>query len=301
MPVARWLASACWLAFFFAGMPSAALAAAGRVTVISAGIPRTAILVQHSRLKQARRAAIIILRGGREKGGRLKRTFSLEELARSSGAVLVYPEPLSGQFEAGPGPEAARDSAFIHDLIAKLLVRGIADREKVFLVGFRTGGMLALRSACEGNDALAGVAVFGASLPADLEASCRPLRPTPLLIVASAADPMIPFHGGTATLPHGKVEVLSVGATLGLFGKAAGCQGGMTTSVLPEREAHHGGIRAHLDKLDNCSTPVEAIRIEGAGHALPGLAGEAGASHGFAAGDAAGAKLVWDFFSPLGG
>ena len=91
------LAGACGLAFVLAGLPSAVLAAAGRVTVMSSGLPRTAILVQHRRLKQARRPAIVILRGVKEKGGRLKRTFSLEELAESSGAVLVYPLNLEHQ------------------------------------------------------------------------------------------------------------------------------------------------------------------------------------------------------------
>ncbi len=76
------LAGTCWLLLAFAGFPSAALAATGRVTIVSDGVPRTAILVQHRRLKQARRPAVIVLRGGREKGARLRRTFSLEEMAR---------------------------------------------------------------------------------------------------------------------------------------------------------------------------------------------------------------------------
>ncbi|MGH6820708.1 MAG: hypothetical protein ACREDU_07590, partial [Methylocella sp.] len=90
------LAGACLLLLAFAGFSSAALAAAGRVTIVSDGVPRTAILLQHRRLKQARRPVVIILRGGREKGARLRRTFGLEEMARPSGAVLIYPEPLAG-------------------------------------------------------------------------------------------------------------------------------------------------------------------------------------------------------------
>jgi polyhydroxybutyrate depolymerase len=133
--VAGSLAGACCLLLAFTGFPSAALAAAGRVTIVSDGVPRTAILVQHRRLKQARRPAVIVLRGGREKGVRLRRTFGFEEMARSSGAVLIYPEPLSGRWGGAPGPEASRDLVFIHDLIAKLGARGIADRRKVFLVG----------------------------------------------------------------------------------------------------------------------------------------------------------------------
>jgi polyhydroxybutyrate depolymerase len=294
------LAGACWLLLAFTGFPSAALAAAGRVTVVSDGVPRTAILVQHRRLKQARRPAVIILRGGREKGARLRRTFGFEEMARSSGAILIYPEPLAGHWGDGPGPEARRDSVFIHDLIAKFVARGIADRNRVFLVGIATGGTMALRLACDEKNVFAGIAALGASLPSDLEASCKPSHPVPLMMIAGAADTVVPFPGGKASLPQGKTEFLSIDATLGLFGKAAGCAGGMTTTILPGKDTRDG-TRAYLDKLNHCAVPVEAVRIEGGGHALPGLSSEGGPGHGLANGDVNSAKLVWDFFRPLGG
>jgi len=291
------LAGAFWLLLAFAG--SAALAAAGRVTIVSDGVPRTAILVQHRRLKQARRPAVIILRGGREKGARLRRSFSLEELARSSGAVLIYPEPLAGRWGDAPGPEARRDSVFIHDLIAKFVAHGIADRGKVFLVGMGTGGIMALRLACDEKNVFAGMAVLGASMPADLETACKPSHPLPFMMIARTADTVVPDHGGKASLPHGKAEPLSLDATLGLFGKAAGCTEGMTTTILSSKD-RHDGMHAYLDKLNNCKVPVEAIRIEG-GHALPGVASEVGPGHGLANGAVNSAKLVWDFFRPLGG
>ena len=294
------LAGTCGLLLAATGFPSAALAAAGRVTIVSDGVPRTAILVQHRRLKQARRPAVIVLRGGRDKGARLRRTFSLEEMARSSGAILIYPEPLSGHWGDAPGPEAARDAAFIHDLIAKFVARGIADRGKVFLVGMAAGGTMALRLACDERNVFAGMAVLGASLPSDLEASCKPAHPIPLMMIAGTADTAVPYHGGTASLPHGKMELLSIDATLGLFGKMAGCASAMTTTVFPDKDPHDG-TRAYLDRLNNCEVPVEAVRIEGGGHALPGLSSQAGPGHGLANGDVNSAKLVWDFFRPLGG
>jgi polyhydroxybutyrate depolymerase len=296
--VAGSLAGACWLLLASMGFPSAALAAAGRVTIVSDGVPRTAILLQHRRLKQARRPAVIILRGGREKGARLRRIFGFEEMARSSGAILIYPEPLSGHWGDAPGPEARRDSVFIHDLITKFVARGIADRGKVFLVGIGTGGTVALRLVCDEKNVFAGIAVLGASLPSDLEASCKPPRPIPLMMIAGTGDSVVPLHGGKASLPQGKTELLSIDATLGLFGKAAGCAGGMTTTILPEKDTR---TRAYLDKLNHCAVPVEAVRIEGGVHALPGLSSDGGPGHGLANGDVNSAKLVWDFFRRLGG
>ncbi|HUZ91361.1 MAG TPA: phospholipase [Methylocella sp.] len=300
--VAGSLAGACWLLLAFAGLPSAALAAAGRVTIVSGGIPRTAILVEHRRLKQGRRPVVIILRGSRAKGARLRRTFGFEEMARWSGTVLVYPQPLAGHWAEVPRSEANRDAAFIHDLIAKLIAEGIAKPNKVFLVGMRTGGMMALRLACDQKGGFAGLAVLGASLPADLENSCKPSHPLPLLMIARTEDATVPFHGGKANLPHGKAELIPVEATLGLFSKAAGCAGSATTTVFPNKDPREG-TRAYLDKLNNCKVPVELVRIEGGSHALPGPSGEGGANfgEGFSYGVVNSARLVWDFFRPLGG
>jgi polyhydroxybutyrate depolymerase len=226
--------------------------------------------------------------------------LDFEEMARSSGAVLIYPEPLAGRWGDAPGPEVRRDSVFIHDLIAKFVARGIADRSKVFLVGIGTGGMMALRLACDEKNVFAGLAVIGASMPADLEASCKPAHPLPLMMIAGTADPVVPFRSDKASLPHDKTEPLSVDATLGLFGKLAGCAGGVTTTVFPNKDPRDG-TRAYLDKLNNCGVPVEVVRIEGDGHALPGLSSEGGSGHGLANGYINSARLVWDFFRPLGG
>ena len=290
------------LLFVFAGWPSAAYAATGRVTILSGGIPRTAIVVQHRRLKQARRPVVIVLRGGRAKGLRLRRTFGFEEMARSSGAVFIYPEPLSGHWADAPGLDANRDAAFIHDLVAKFVAEGIANPDKVFLVGMTTGGIMALRLACDPKNSFAGLAILSASLPSDLENSCKPARPLPLLMIASTDDPVIPFHGGQANLPHGKVELVSVEATLGLFGKAAGCAGGASTTIFPGKDSRDSS-HAYLDKLNNCAVPVELVRIEGGGHPPPGLASDAGQASGQrpTISDANSAKLVWEFFRPLGG
>ena len=283
---------------FSACLPSPACAAAGRVTIVSGGSARSAILIQHYRLKQGRRPAIVVLRAARKQGARMHRNFGLEEMARSSGAVLVYPEPQSGHWADAAGPEPNRDTHFVRDLIAKLMSHGIVNPAEVFLVGVGSGGAVALRLACEGKPKLAGVAVVAASLPVGLAATCAPPGPIPLLIVAGAAEPAASTHGGKEGLPHEKSELLPVDKTIGLFGKAAGCGEGAVTTALSDKYLR-SGARAYRDKLNNCAVPVEAVRVEGGGHNITGVHDEGGA--GPANGDVNGAKLVWDFFRPLGG
>jgi polyhydroxybutyrate depolymerase len=297
---AGFLAGAAGIMLGLACLSSPAVAAAGRVTIVSGGSPRTAILIQHRRLKKGRRPAIIVLRAVRKQGPRLHRGLGLGEMARTSGAVLVYPEPLSGHWADAAGPEANRDMRFVRDLIAKLVSHGIANPNKLFLVGVGGGGTLALRLACDGKPKFAGVAILASSLPSTLEATCLPPGPVPLLMISGPSDALVANSDGNENLPPDKADLLSVEKTLGLFGKAAGCAGGVTSTVFPDKDIHNGA-RAYLDKLSNCAVPVEAIRIEGGGHMPAGIQSEAGTGVSLTNGDVNSAKLVWEFFRPFGG
>jgi len=294
------LAAALVLLLAFMSWPVPVFAAAGRITILSAGIQRTAILVEHHRLKQARRPLIIILRASRPRGVHLNRSTGFDELARSSGVVLVYPHPLSGHWAESPGPAASHDQLFIHDLIAKLTAQGIANPGKIFLVGTATGGILALRLACDPANHFAGLAVLSASLPLDLAQSCSPSHPLPFIMIAGTADPTIPFQGGLAQLPHGQIELASVETTLSTFSKAANCGSGKTSTIFFDKDTKDR-TRTYLEKQNDCSVPIELVRIEGAGHDMPGLASESelGPGTGLTNGEVNSAKLIWDFFRSL--
>ncbi len=279
-----------------------ARAASGRITIESGGLARSAILVQNRRLKQARRPLVVVLRSTGDKGARLKRVFGLGEMAGSAGPVLVYPDPVGSRWSDGPGPEAARDGVFIRDLIAKLVSDGIVDRRKVFIVGIANGGFTAFRLVCDNAALFAGAAAVVTSLPADLAATCKPSRPVPLIMIAGTADASVPYAGGKVNLPASKTSVVSVDATLAVFAKAAGCGEGRSTAIMPDRDTHDG-TRAYLDKFNGCKVPVQLLRVEGGGHSVPGHGAPAvaDATHGLHNNDVESARLIWDFFSTLGG
>ena len=292
-----------WLALALAALaaaPEPAGAASGRVSIESGGMTRTAVLIEHRRLKQARRSLVVVLRGHQEKGRRLKRNLAFEEMA-SSGSVLVYPDPVGGHWSAGPGADAARDATFIRDLIAKLISDKIVDRRKVFIVGISSGGFPVFRSVCDDASMFAGAAMLITAMPADLAATCKPSRPLPLMMIAGTADPVIPYAGGVTNLPDAKINVVSADATLAIFAKAAGCGEGRAMTPIPDRDPHDG-TRAYLDKLNGCKVPVEMLRVEGAGHSVPGHSSGGGeiASRGPHNKDFEAARTVWDFFRRLG-
>jgi polyhydroxybutyrate depolymerase len=292
----------CWVGFAIAGFSQPATAAAGHISIESEGLRRTAVLVERERLKLGRRAVIVVLHGGSGSGARVRRNLGLEDAIRSRNVSLVYPDALNGHW--GETKEAAqRDIAFLRTLVDQLIANGTADRRKIFLVGSSTGGMLALRIACEhAGEAYAAIATIIANLPADIAESCQPPKPIPLMVINGTANPLMPYAGGTTKLSDSKIDVVSTDATLAPFAKADGCGDGRTTFALADKDPKDG-TRSYLDKLNGCKAPVELIRVEGGGHTIPGRF-TAGTTRGLPVGahtkDFDAAHVIWEFFRRLG-
>jgi polyhydroxybutyrate depolymerase len=292
----------CLAGLISVGFSQRAVAAAAHVTLDSGGLRRTAVLVERERLKLGRRAVIVVLHGGSGSGARVRRNLGLEEAIRSRNVTLVYPDAINGHW--GETKETAqRDIDFLRTLIDRLIANGTADRRKIFLVGSSTGGMLALRIACErAGEAYAGVATIIANLPADITESCQPPKPIPLMVMNGTANPIVPYAGGTTKLSDSKIDVVSTDATLAPFAKADGCGDGRVTIALPDKDPKDG-TRSYIDKLNGCKAPIELIRVEGGGHTIPGRY-TAGTTRGQPVGahtnDFDAAHLIWDFFRRLG-
>ncbi len=279
------------------GLPDRAAAFSGRISVQDGGVTRTAIIVEHERLKRVRRSVIIVLHGGKGFGSGIRRNLGLEQIMRSAGPIMVYPESLGGKWHVAPGAPAKRDSLFIRDLIVKLVSDGIADRHRIFLVGSSSGGPMALRLACEHSSLFAGAAILISSLPEELAASCHPTHPLRFLMIAGTADPFVPYQGGKANLIDSKATLLPIEKTLAIFARTAGCGPDKTVSQFPHRDPKNP-TRAYLEKLGGCKVPVELVRIEGGGHSIPGRwkGGERGKLVGPHNYDFNSAALIWHLF-----
>ncbi len=83
-----------WTGLLIIACPGSAHAVSGRVTIQSSGITRSAILVEHARLKKSRRPVVIILHPGSIGAGQVRHILGLEEKARSASPVMVYPEAI---------------------------------------------------------------------------------------------------------------------------------------------------------------------------------------------------------------
>ena len=274
----------------------AAQAAVAKVTVDAGGVKRTALVMERERLKKGRRPVIFVLHGSNGAGARIRKNLELDEAVGASGAIVVYPDAVEGHWLPAGGGDA--DIVFIATLAGKLVAEGRADPRRIFVAGASTGGMLAMRLACEQADVFAGAAAIIANMPSGLGESCKPARPVPFLLINGTADPRVPFAGGPLVKTDHPGDVLSTDATLAIFATAAGCTGERGKTLFPNRNPKSGS-RAYLEKFDGCKVPVELVRIEGGGHTIPGHwsgadSGAAGAgAHNI---DVDAAKLVVDFF-----
>ena len=285
----------------FLALPRGAEAASGRISVEANNVHRTATVVEYSRLKKGRRPTVIVLHGGRSTGGRIRRTLGLDEFALGSGAVMVYPDGIDGHWNRLRPPDSGPDDpAFLQALINRLVSDGIADRRRVYLVGFSSGGMLALRMACDHADMVAGVGAIGAALPAEVAQTCKPSRPVPTILVSGTADPLVPFQGGKANLSDDKGELASADATLAPFAAAAGCGTAHTSTALPDRDKNDGS-RVEVERFNGCKVPIEMIRVDGGGHTIPGrpTVSNRGVPVGAQNNDFDAGKQIVDFFRRL--
>ena len=299
LSIPRRLVSAAFFAATLVAGQGFAQAASGKLSFESGGQARSAFIVEHERLKRRLRATILILHGGSGSGLRTRRIIGLEDVIRSQGVVIVYPDAINGKWDLAD--DSHRDVQAIRDLIKKLVDERISDRKKIYLLGVTTGGILAMKTACENSDMVAGVGVLLVTMPPTLAASCKPSTPVPFFLLAGTADPLVPFAGGAANLREYKQPVASVEATLAPFLTAAGCSEKLSTTSFPDKDPNDGS-RVFLDTFNNCKAPVELVRVEGGGHTLPGRwrGPEGGPAVGIHNNDVDSTKLIWEFLKRAG-
>jgi polyhydroxybutyrate depolymerase len=231
---------------------------------------RTAIL----RPAPRRRApTVVVLHGALVSAEYTEQWYGFAEAAKRHGFAAVYPRGLSllwNDGRAGTWGSVADDVGFLKRLSGELVKGGIADPERLYLIGVSNGGMLALRMLCEAPELFAGIATVIASMPEAVGAKCRSRPPLSVIMLNGTADPVIPYRGGQVGFSGLQGRVWPVERTAAFLAARNGCTQG-TKAVVSDRAAP-GAIR--VVKLDwrRCSSQrgVTLYRVEGGGHQVFG-------------------------------
>ncbi|KSF26924.1 hypothetical protein AO935_03415 [Pseudomonas aeruginosa] len=163
---------------------------------------------------------VLALHGANGDAREFAASTALDSEGRRLGFLLAFPEG-SGEkgalsWNAGDCCKTASrrdvdDIAFLRALVADLVARGWADPQRVFVVGFSNGGMLAYRLAAEAPALLRAMAAVSATL--DIDPNELSLG-VPLLHIHGSADTLVPYRGGVGPRSSNPAPYPSVSSSI---------------------------------------------------------------------------------------
>jgi polyhydroxybutyrate depolymerase len=224
---------------------------------------------------------IIVLHGSLMNGKMMRRMsgYEFDKLADKNHFAVLYPDGYKHDWndcrKADTDParlEHIDDVGFMRALIAKEKARRKIDSGKVYVVGYSNGGQMAMAIAQQSQSPAAGIAVFGASLPAAGNSICPQSTSTPpVMIVDGTDDPVNPFHGGDAGV-LGVVDagdVKSALATAKEFVNRDDIHDAEKTRALPHRDANDPTWVREFSWSRGGMPYVVLCAVMGGGHTVP--------------------------------
>ncbi len=181
---------------------------------------------------------IIALHGRYSSAQAMHATSHLAAVAERRGAILFYPETAGaywndGGFAVLQRREAPQDDAGLITAAINAVAQDYSiDRQRIYVVGYDTGGAMAYSMACRGPMHLAGVAIVSALMWDYAEQACASARATPMLIMHGERDDFFPTDGGQpeGAPANANARLLSAAATVDVWRRINGCGSGDTPS-----------------------------------------------------------------------
>ncbi len=196
----------------------------------------------------------------------------LDRWADRAGFFAVYPQGLARHWNDGRSPalRLPDDVAFVRAVLAWMEREYRIDRRRVYATGMSNGAFFCQRLACEMADGIAAVASVAGPMATPVLASCRPVRPVPVLLFHGTADPVVAYGGGRVRGLHGGANA-PVDATAELWARLDGCPGAAVETVLPDaRPADGTHVRRALWSGCAQGAQVALYTIDHGGHTWPG-------------------------------
>ncbi|MDR6738889.1 polyhydroxybutyrate depolymerase [Herbaspirillum sp. 1173] len=220
---------------------------------------------------------IVALHASGSSGSLMARATGLTEIAEAAGYMIVYPNGTGLAIDARTWNSGGccgyaqmhkvDDVAFLRALIDKLVKDGLADPQRIYLVGVSNGGMMAYRMAAEAPELFKAVAVVSAVLDVPPEAVKAPM---PLLHIHGSDDPFIPFLGGIGKQEVSQLPRISVARSIEAFVKADGANPRPTVADIPDTANDGTTIRQYTYASKSDPQAVVLYEVKGGGHAWPG-------------------------------
>ncbi|MEQ1697718.1 MAG: PHB depolymerase family esterase [Hyphomicrobiaceae bacterium] len=286
-------------------------AAPGYESIVIAGKTRTFMRYTPNRVLGKKAPVVFALHGAKGTADRLAGYLGLNDVADREGFVVVYPQGEKNRWNDGRaadktgGGEAsdANDFEFLNRLADALVVQGVADRNRIYMLGVSNGGFMAFNAACNVASRFAAYASVIASMPVEAIAKCKPGRAVPVMMINATADELIKIDGGPGKFGiSGNAPPMDVAKH---FAELAGCKS-VSAMALPDADPKDG-TRVSLSSWGGCvpGSGIEFYAVDGGGHQAPARGKVTGGFVldmflGTRSHDIDTAEAAWAFFRGLG-
>ncbi|HMA95432.1 MAG TPA: PHB depolymerase family esterase [Polyangiaceae bacterium] len=224
-----------------------------------------------------RPAFLLALHGLGGDGDQIAQALHLRELAEKEHVLYAAPDgdvDQSGRrfWDAGLccnfTHQGRDDAARLDALIGHAVGALGADPQRVFVVGYSNGGMMAHRMACRSSHELRGVvsiAAFGPARPAD----CPSTRAVAVLEIHGDQDTVVPFAGGRLFGKPSMPNTLGVLSGLKNWARRNGCVGEMHSIEELDLVSDLPGAETQVSGFRSCTkAPIMLWKVRGGGHSL---------------------------------
>lgn len=250
---------------------------------------------------------VVVIHGAFDTAAGMEKYSTFSDLADRESFIVMYPNGMGifGFFQhwnAGhccgkAANDDVDDVGFIAAAINDVRVRLQIDPNRIYMVGFSNGGMLAYRFAAERGDILAAVAPLAASIggrPSEDAPQWRipdPVKPLSVITIHGMADNDIVYEGGVSLHRGGTRTFWSVNESIDFWVRHNGCHPNAAAT-----ELNHGHVRIHTWGACSNDTEVVLYLMENWGHVWPGRYFTAELEEEDPLKDFDAAEVIWNFF-----
>lgn len=250
---------------------------------------------------------VVVLHGAFDTAEGMEKSSGFSLLADREQFIVLYPNGMgilgflqhwnAGHCCGKAATDQLDDVGFVAATIEDVCARFKVDRDRVYMVGFSNGGMLAFRFAAERGDLLAAVAPLAASIGGKRSEGApewripEPVRRIPILVFHGLSDDRVPYAGGVNHVKERGRTYWSVEESVKFWVTRNGCN---PQAVL--RSLKDGSVLVKSWAGCNDNADVALYLIKDWGHVWPGKHFTATLSEGDPLRNFDATEIIWDFF-----